>query len=127
MSVVLDASALLAYLHAEMGGERVGSMLEGAHISAVNWSEVVQKALQRGVDTEGMQQALLELGVIFEPLTTRQAEIAAHLFQPTRALGLSLADRACLALALDLALPAVTADRVWGQLKLDIEIEIICR
>ncbi len=125
MSVVLDASALLAYLHTETGGERVGPMLEGAHISTVNWSEVVQKALQREVRIEGMQQALLELGVVFAPFTARQAEIAARLFQQTRMLGLSLADRACLALALDLGLPVVTADRVWSQLKLDIEIETI--
>ena len=125
MSVVLDASALLAYLHTETGGERVGPMLEGARVSAVNWSEVVQKALQRDVCLEGMQQALRELGVIFEPFTARQAEIAAQLFQPTRILGLSLADRACLALALDFGLPVVTADRAWSQLKLDIEIETI--
>ena len=125
MSVVLDASALLAFLHEEPGGERVSPVLEGAHVSAVNWSEVLQKSLRRDVDIDGMQQEFIEVGVIFEPFTPEQAETAARLFTWTRNHGLSLADRACLALAVDKGLPAMTADRAWGELGLDIEVRII--
>jgi len=125
MSTVLDASALLAFLHEEPGGERVSSVLEGACVSAINWSEVLQKSLQRNVDIEGMQQEFLAVGVVFEPFTPGQAESAARLFARTRNHGLSLADRACLALALDKGLPVMTADRVWGRLDLGVEIEVI--
>ena len=125
MSVVLDASALLAFLHEEPGGERVSPLLEGASVSAVNWSEVLQKSLQRDVDIDGMQREFVEVGVTFEPFTPEQAEAAARLFTRTRNHGLSLADRACLALALDKGLPVMTADRAWGGLGLDIKIEVI--
>ena len=125
MGVVLDASALLAFLHEERGGERVSSVLEGAHVSAVNWSEVLQKSLQRDVDIDGMQQEFTEVGVIFEPFTPEQAEIAARLFTRTENHGLSLTDRACLALAVDKGLPVLTADRAWGRLKLDVTIEMV--
>ncbi len=125
MSVVLDASALLAFLHGEPGGERVSVVLEGACVSAVNWSEVLQKSLQRNVDIEGMQQEFIDTGVRFEPFTPGQAEIAAKLFAQTRNRGLSLADRACLALAVDKGLPAMTADRAWSRLELAVKIEVI--
>lgn len=123
--IILDASALLAFLHEEPGGERVSSILERAHVSAVNWAEVLQKSLQRGVDIDGMQQEFTGVGVTFEPFTPGQAEIAAKLFTHTRNHGLSLADRACLALAVDKALPVMTADRAWAGLGLDLEIEVI--
>ena len=125
MSVVLDASALLAFLHEEPGGERVSPVLEGACVSAVNWSEVLQKSLQRDVDIDGMQQEFIEVGVTFEPFTPEQAETAATLFTRTRDHGLSLADHACLALAMDKGLPVLTADRAWGRLKLDVAIEVV--
>ena len=125
MSVVLDASALLAFLHEEPGGERVSPVLEGAHVSAVNWSEVLQKALQQGVDIDGMQQEFVEVGVTFEPFTPEQAETAARLFTRTRDHGLSLADRACLALAMEMGLPVMTADRAWAGLGLDLEVDVI--
>ena len=125
MSVVLDASALLAFLHEEPGGERVSSVLEGAHVSAVNWSEVLQKALQLDVEIDGMQQEFVDVGVTFEPFTPEQAETAARLFTRTRGHGLSLADRACLALALEMGLPVMTADRAWARLGLDLEVDVI--
>ncbi|HEB57673.1 MAG TPA: PIN domain-containing protein [Gammaproteobacteria bacterium] len=125
MSVVLDASALLAFLHEEPGGEKISPVLGGACISAVNWSEVLQKSLQRDVDINGMQQEFIEVGVIFEPFTPEQAEIAARLYPQTRNRGLSLADRACLALALDKGWPVMTADRTWAGLGVDVEVEVI--
>ncbi len=125
MSVVLDASALLAFLHDEPGGEAVSPALEGGRVSAVNWSEVLQKSLQRKVDIEGMQQEFIEVGVTFEPFTPQQAETAARLWSRTRNHGLSLADRACLALAMDKALPVLTADGAWAALDLDLEIQVL--
>lgn len=125
MSVVLDASALLAFLHDEPGGGRVSSVLEGACVSAVNWSEVLQKSLQCKVDIEGMQQEFIEVGVTFEPFTSQQAETAARLWSRTKNHGLSLADRACLALAMDRSLPVLTADRAWSALGLGIEVQVV--
>jgi len=125
VSVVLDASALLAFLHDEPGGEKVSPALEGARVSAVNWSEVLQKSLQREVDVAGMRQEFTEVGVSFEPFTPQQAETAAWLWSQARNHGLSLADRACLALAIDKGLPVITADRAWGRLNLDIEIRVL--
>jgi len=125
LSAVLDASALLAFLHGEPGEKRVSAVLEGARISAVNWSEVVQKSLQRQVDIEGMEQEFIEVGVIFEPFTPQQAETAARLWSRTRNHGLSLADRACLALAIERQAPVFTADRAWAELDLDLDIRIV--
>lgn len=125
MSVVLDASALLAFLHEEPGSDPVAHALEGAFVSAVNWSEVLQKSLHRKVEIEGMQQEFIEVGVSFEPFTPQQAETAARLWSRTRLHGLALADRACLTLAMDKALPVLTADRAWSELALDIEIRVV--
>jgi ribonuclease VapC len=77
VTLVLDASSLLAFLHDEPGTERVRSALAGALVSAVNWSEVVQKSLRFQADVWGMRQDFVEVGVIFTPLTEAQAEIAA--------------------------------------------------
>ncbi len=125
MSLVLDASAILAFLHDEPGSEQVTAVLDGALVSAVNWAEVLQKALQQGADVHGMAAEFCKVGVIFEPFSTAQAEIAARLWEKTRHLGLSLADRACLALALDRKLPVITADRVWGHLDLAVDVQIL--
>lgn len=125
MTVVLDASALLAFLHGEPGGEKVVSVLEGARVSAVNWSEVLQKSAQRKVDIEGMQEEFTEVGVVFADFTARQAEMAARLWQRTRRHGLSLADRACLALGLDCEVPVFTADKTWAKLDQGLEIQVV--
>jgi PIN domain nuclease of toxin-antitoxin system len=79
----------------------------------VNLSEVVGEAVERQVDVDSLAAGLAGLGVRIEPFTHRQAEIAGALLPRTRALGLSLGDRACLALALEADLPVLTADRAW--------------
>lgn len=122
---VLDASALLALLHSEPGGEAVQDLLERAAISTVNWTEVVQKALERKAETEGLRQDLEALGLRVLPFSADQAEQTARWREPTRSLGLSLGDRACLALAAHLRVPAVTADRVWKDLSLGVEIRLL--
>jgi PIN domain nuclease of toxin-antitoxin system len=123
--VVLDASALLAFLHDEPGADRVQQAFDGSLVSSVNWSEVIQKALLQRADISGMQQEFSEVGVIFHPFTLQQAETAAQLWQQTRRHGLSLGDRACLALAIEQQSPVLTADRAWGRLDLDIEVRLL--
>ena len=122
---VIDASALLAYLHDEPGGSRVRDRLDGALMSSVNLCEVLQKAKQFGADTTGLDEDLTELGIRIESFSTQHALIAAAFWQTTRACGLSLADRACLALATEHEAPVLTADRAWGELELPIIVEVI--
>ena len=127
MTLVLDASALLAWLHRESGGELVGTVLDGASISAVNWSEVIQKSLQKEVEVQGMLDEVTDLGLTVEPFTAAQAEQAARLWAQTRGSGLSLGDRACLALAMDRSAPVLTADRDWASLALGVEVQLLLR
>jgi len=125
VKVVLDASALLAFLHREPGWEVVRPVIEDGCVSAVNWCEVAQKVAEKDLDVSQVRQLLGDLGLVIEPFSPEQAEAAASLWTHTRNLGLSLADRACLALAMDKGLPAMTADRAWAAIEIDVEIEVI--
>lgn len=125
MRPVLDASALLAYLHQESGWERVRLALAGACIGAVNWCEVAQKASRNGLDVLRVRSLLQDMEMSIVPFTLDQAEIAAQLWQQTHPLGLSLADRACLALAMERQRPILTADRAWSELSLGLDIQFI--
>jgi ribonuclease VapC len=122
---VLDASALLALLHREPGADSVLNVIGYASISAVNWSEVLKKAIEQGISVEGMRADLESLGLQILPFTTEQAEEAAKLWPTTKLLGLSLGDRACLALALELNATTLTADQIWSRLGLGISIQLI--
>ncbi len=125
MTVVLDASALLAYLQRESGGDTIGKALRGALMSTVNWAEVVQKVPDQDIGAVGLRGALESLGLSFEPFAVAQAEIAGELREKTRSLGLSLGDRACLALGMDKDALVLTADRTWKQLNLGVGVESI--
>jgi ribonuclease VapC len=122
---VLDASALVALLGREEGAEVVEGFLAGSAISTVNWSEVIQIAASLELPTEGRRAQIEALGVALVPFSPQQAEIAADLAPRTAAAGLSLADRACLATALDLGAEVVTGDRVWAELDLDLSLHLI--
>ncbi len=121
---VVDASALLAILQDEPGTDAVAMILATSVVSAVNWSEVVQKARSHGVEVRGLEAELSALGVGFVPFTTTEATVAADLWH-RGARRLALADRACLATGQVLGLPVVTADRAWASLDLDIEVRVI--
>jgi PIN domain nuclease of toxin-antitoxin system len=123
--VVLDASALLAVLGAEPGAERVERRLEGACIGAVNLSEVVAKLIDDGVPEAEVRRAIGRLELDVHVFDAQHAYAAGVLREATRALGLSLGDRACLALAQSLGAPALTADRSWSQLNVGIAIEVV--
>ena len=126
MSVVLDASALLAYPQGEAGADLVRAALGQAVISTVNWAEVVQKTGATAEEIEALGADIQLLGLAILPFSTAQAEIAGSLRRSTAALGLSLGDRACLALGIDTRSTVYTADRVWRQIVLDdVEIEAI--
>ena len=124
-SCVLDASALLAMLQDEPGGDLVQELLETAAISSVNWSEVTQKALDRQMEIDGLRHDLEALGLEILPFTAVLAETTAQLRSATRKAGLSLGDRACLALAAVLDLPAITTDRIWPDLGLPVKIRVV--
>jgi PIN domain nuclease of toxin-antitoxin system len=126
MTVVLDASALLALLHNETGADRVEeALLNKAVISTVNWTEVIQKAIAKNISIDGLDNELEELGLSFISFESQQARVAGSLWQQTKTLGLSLGDRACLALAIHLDLPVLTADKIWQQLDIGISIQLI--
>ncbi len=125
VEVVLDASALLATLSNEPGGDRVEPLLDGAAISALNWSEVLQSYEAVGLPTSGRREQIESLGVEVLAFDARQAELTAGLFTRTRAAGLGIADRACLALALELDAESVTADRTWAELDIGVKVRVI--
>lgn len=95
-----------------------------AALSAVNLSEVVAKLADLGVNERELR-AGLDLGMTVVPFGAAMAYEAGFLLPKTRSLGLSPGDRACLALAARLGLPALTADRAWGRLHLGVEIRIM--
>jgi ribonuclease VapC len=123
--VVLDASAVLAVINAEPGAERVIELLDGAILSAVNYAEVVTKLIDRGIDLNRARSTVLKIGVQVVEYGIDLAERTGELRQQTRNLGLSLADRACLALAAREHLPAITADRKWTATNFGVEIHLI--
>lgn len=124
-SVLLDASAFLAFANREPGGERVQSVLRSSVISAVNASEVVGKLAAQGFSLAEANKHLVQFVKEVVPFDGHQAILAAGLLPETRAHGLSFGDRACLAAAKQLGLPVLTADQVWGKLDIGVVIEVI--
>lgn len=120
---VLDASALLAWLQGEPGMDKV--TLEGAVINSVNWSEVVQKAEQNGVTTTGIREELEALGLDLRGFSLEEGQKAAELYPLTKAHGLSLGDRACLATASTLSGIAITAEQVWSRAEHGVPVRVI--
>ncbi len=117
---VLDASALLAWLREEPGAENVERVLDGSVISSVNLSEVLQKSLAAGLtaaEASPLPEDLGTLGLSVAAFGTREAQVAASLWSVTRSLDISMADRACLATAVCLEAPAMTADRDWKRVE----------
>ncbi|MGC8876942.1 type II toxin-antitoxin system VapC family toxin [Thermus sp.] len=124
MTAVLDASALLALLKGEPGAERVAEALErGAYLSAVNLAEVLSKLADWGEDPAEAQARMAQVGLLGAAVevlsfTGEDALEVARLRALTRAHGLSFGDRACLALARRLGLPALTMEGAWAGLDL---------
>jgi ribonuclease VapC len=127
--VVLDASALLAYLRDEPGAEVVSEAIAGGTaVSAVNLAEVLSRVADRGRDPAVLVERMTEGGLLggaiaVESFTTADAVETARLRPLTRKAGLSLGDRACLALARRLEAPALTADLAWSEAG-DLTVEL---
>jgi ribonuclease VapC len=125
-SAVLDASALIALLNQEAGSDQLTpDILINAVSSTVNLAEVHGKLVERGLPPDKAWLASINSIAESVPFTAEHARIAGDLITRTRPLGLSLGDRACLALAMELKAPVYTADRSWKNLKLSIPIHVI--
>ena len=127
--IVLDASALLAYLYQEAGADIVDSATSmGAYISVINWAEVLSIVSLKGenVDDLASKMTQKEFGnLIILPVTEADAVQIGKLRLKTKVLGLSLGDRACLALGLRLESTVLTADKIWRNLSIGIPITTI--
>ena len=121
--IVLDASAVLCVLYGEPGMERVLADGKGAFISSVNLCEVLSKAIDDGVSREDRDDIGSFLALRVVPFDQDAAQSAADLRSETRSKGLSLGDRACLALARTLGATALTTDRKWSDLTLNIAVQ----
>ncbi len=123
---VLDASALIALLQQEPGAGRVADAMTGGFaISAANFAEVVTKLAERGLPEDAIREFLQEFEASVVDLDTGLAYSIGLLRPHTRQQGLSLGDRACLALARRLGLPAVTTDRTWRNLDIGVQVVTI--
>jgi ribonuclease VapC len=124
-SYVLDASAVLCLLQEEKGAERVARALPAAEIGAVNYSEVVGKLVDGGMDGETADRLIDTLHLNVIPFDRTQARLAGSLRAITRKLGLSLGDRACLALAQARGATALTCERSWTRFEAPCTVETV--
>jgi PIN domain nuclease of toxin-antitoxin system len=122
---IADASAILALLKQEPFGKFDPNRLFRATTSAVNLSEVLERLCSGGLSESEAEGAVAELSLRVAEFDEPQARLAAYLRPRTRRAGLSLGDRACLALALHLGRPVVTADRMWASLDTGVEVVLI--
>ncbi|MGC1158783.1 MAG: type II toxin-antitoxin system VapC family toxin [Acidobacteriaceae bacterium] len=124
--VVLDASAILAFLYEEPGAEKLtDELLAEASVSTVNITEAATKLIQGGDDPSAVWRDLEFFFPSANAFTVEQARTASKLVLQTRTLGLSLGDRACLALAISLKAPVWTADRSWKKLNIGVPVHLI--
>jgi PIN domain nuclease of toxin-antitoxin system len=122
---VLDASALLAYLFEEPGADAVAEAIDRAFISSVNLSEVLTRMARDGRVPAEFAAKVRQTNVQIAPFLEKDALAAANLEPVTRPFGLSLGDRACLALGLTRGQPVYTADRIWRQLDIGVNVVLI--
>ncbi len=125
MTVVVDASALLALLFDEPGADMVVGMVRGASLSAVNLDEVLHKCARRGMDAGAVVSHLARLELDIRAFDHAQARISAALHPRAQPAGLSFADRACLALGTVMEAVVLTADRDLSTFDAGIDIRLI--
>jgi len=121
---VLDASALLCLLQDEKGAQRVAEALPQAQIGAVKFSEAFGKLVEAGLDEETVDSLIDSLQLQVIPFDREQAWLAGSLRRMTRELGLSLGDRACLALARVQGAVALTCDKSWTRFDAGCRVEL---
>ena len=121
----IDASALLAFLFREPGAENAAASIRaGACISALNLSEVAARYIRGGHDADAVQARLMRLPLEVVSFDQECAFATARLLPMTSVYGLSMGDRACLALAIARGIPALTADRAWVSIP-GVQVELI--
>lgn len=125
--IVLDSSALLALLQDEPGAATVEAALPGAVMSPANLAEVLAKGADRGLDVTEQLQLLTSLGIGIEPVTVEDARLSAEVRRADSpdAPVLSLGDRLCLALALRLDAPVLTADQAWTEIDHGARVRLV--
>jgi ribonuclease VapC len=121
---VVDASVVLAVLQSETGWENFAGLLPVAAISTVNLGEVASKLSRNGLGPDVLHRIIDPLPMTVIDLTAATAIAAGAMEQMTKPFGLSLGDRICISLAIELGLPVYTADRSWAQLGARIPVEI---
>jgi ribonuclease VapC len=124
VTFVIDSSALIAFVQQEVGGDRVAAEIDGGVVSAVIFAECLSKLAERGLDPNQLTSRFLAAGMLIAPVGMDDIPTVVALHKLSKS-GISLADRFCLALALDRGLPTMTADRPWAGLGLPLEIELI--
>lgn len=124
-SVVLDASALMAFLHSEPGGDLVWQALPDAIISAVNYSEVLKKAIERGKESAHVASSIRRLSLVIVPFDEQLAMTSAELYPQAKQYGMSFADRACLALGVQRRVTVLTAERKMKLVALPVKVRLI--
>lgn len=124
-AAVLDASALLAVLHAEKGFEKVLPHLRGGLVSAVNYSEVLKKAVERGLGLTPTRLQLAKFNLDVVPFDEAHAIRAAEIWPQCKPYGLSAADRACVSLGLIRDLTVITADVRMQDVELGAKVVLI--
>jgi ribonuclease VapC len=123
-TVVLDASALIAMLKKEPGGDRVAEIIGDSKITAINYAEVISHFCHAGMPTIEVDAMLRPLPTVIVSADEKLARLAGHLRTMTSSAGLSLGDRFCLALAKMENLPAWTSDRKWQAISEAVQVEI---
>ena len=124
-AIVFDSSVLIAILRQEPGSEVGEQSLNEALISTVNLAEVATYLARNSVPTETINDALAAFPIEIVPFDREQGLIAGCLYPACKSLGLSLGDRACLALAKSKSLPVLTADKAWLELEIDVSVNSI--
>jgi ribonuclease VapC len=119
---VLDASALLAVMFKEAGAEKVIGYLPGAVLSAVNLAETLTRSIDAGMTLEAARRMVFAFMCEVVPFDDEYASLTASLRTPTRPFGVSMADRACLALGLNTGYPIVTSDKKWDKFNVGVKV-----
>ena len=120
---MFDASALLALLFEAPGAALVEEQLSGG-IGVVNLTEVLSRLSDAGTPVMEAEASIVALDLDVRTMSVSQSRRAAELRALTRSAGRSLGDRACLALAAELGLPVITADRQWSTIASAVNVSI---
>ena len=124
-AIVFDSSVVIAILKQDPGFSTAESSISDALISTVNMSEVATYLARNSVPKDTIQEVLASFPIQVVPFEESLAIQTGCLYSSCKHLGLSLGDRACLALALSRKMPVLTADRVWSKLDLGISIQVL--